>query len=193
MHLPQLVSVLVATGTWIGFVSTKKFYFRYADERAPAKTALLLSGFLCTAAQIITMCVARAPGEVWLWLGFTGYAGANGLFWWALAAHGKTHPAFAFIRAPPASLTTAGPYRLVRHPIYSAYLLAWAAGSVILAQPWLLCTVACMGFIYACAAYQEEKSFMGSVLAPAYQEYRHRTGMFFPKVAGLVSGLVSRS
>jgi protein-S-isoprenylcysteine O-methyltransferase Ste14 len=193
MHAPQLVAVLVASGTWIGFVSTKKFYFRYADERAPAKTALLLSGFLCTAAQIITMCVARAPGEVWLWSGLAGYAGANGLFWWALAAHGKAHPAFAFIRVPPASLTTAGPYHLVRHPIYSAYLLAWAAGSVIIAQPWLLGTVACMGFIYACAAFQEEKSFMGSALAAAYQGYRQRTGMFFPKIAGLVSGLVSRS
>jgi protein-S-isoprenylcysteine O-methyltransferase Ste14 len=182
MHTPQLVSVLVASGTWVGFASTKS-YFRCANQRTPLKTALILSAFLCTAAQIATLCVAKAPSQVCFWVGVAGFTVANCLFWWALAAHGKAHPAFAFIRVPAASLTTAGPYRLVRHPIYTAYLLAWCAGAVISAQPWLLLTVGCMGLFYGSAALQEEKTFLASALAPSYQEYRRRTGMFFPKVS----------
>src|SRR5438132_7042148 len=138
MHVGQFASVLVATGTWVGFGTTMKTYFRCADQRNAAKTGLILAAFICTAVQVAVLVTARWHGPVWLWLGACGFGLANGLFWWALSAHGKSHPAFAFIRVPPTTLTTAGPYRFVRHPIYSAYLLAWCAGAVTAAQPWLL-------------------------------------------------------
>jgi protein-S-isoprenylcysteine O-methyltransferase Ste14 len=118
---------------------------------------------------------------------------ANALFWWALSAHGKAHPAFAFIRVEPTSLTTAGPYRLIRHPIYSAYLFTWCAGAIISNQVWLLATVACMGLFYVSAAWQEESTFLASSLAVPYQEYRRRTGMFLPYFSGLFLGLLARS
>jgi protein-S-isoprenylcysteine O-methyltransferase Ste14 len=187
MHAPQLASVVVASGTWVGFASTMRTYFRCAEQRTAAKTWLIFTAYLCTLIQIATIALTRPPGAVWFWLGMAGYLMANGLFWWALAAHGKSHPAFAFIRVPPTSLTTAGPYRLVRHPIYTAYLLAWCAGAAIAAQPWLLVGVLCMGLFYLSAALQEEKSFLVSALAAPYLEYRRRTGMFFPKLAGLLA------
>src|SRR3954469_16567879 len=109
MQAPQLVSVLVASGTWVGFASTMKTYFRYADRRTAAKTWLILTGFVCTAAQVSAIAASRPPSPAWLLLGAGAYGLANCLFWWALAAHGKSHPAFAFIRVPPSSLTTAGP------------------------------------------------------------------------------------
>jgi protein-S-isoprenylcysteine O-methyltransferase Ste14 len=84
-------------------------------------------------------------------------------------------------------LTTAGPYRLVRHPIYAAYLLAWCAGAAIAGQPWLLAPVLGMGLFYVSAARQEETSFLASAFAIPYSEYRRRTGMFVPKVTGLLS------
>jgi protein-S-isoprenylcysteine O-methyltransferase Ste14 len=192
MHAPQLIAVLVASGTWVGFASIKS-YFRYANRRTPAKTGLMVSAFICTVVQVIAMIRARPASPVWFWLGIAGYGVANCLFWRALAAHGKSHPAFAFIRVAPASLTTAGPYRLVRHPIYTAYLLTWCAGAAICAQPWLLLTVGCMGVFYGSAAHQEEKTFLASGFGPAYQAYRGRTGMFFPKLSGLGLGWVSRA
>jgi protein-S-isoprenylcysteine O-methyltransferase Ste14 len=163
-------------------------YFRCADQRTPAKTALILCGFACTAAQIAVIAIGRPAGTAWFWLGAGGYALANFVFWWALSAHGKTHPAFAFIRVSPSSLTTAGPYRVVRHPIYSAYLLAWCAGAVISAQPLLLLGVVCMGLFYTNAARQEESWFLSSPLAPRYREYQRRTGMFFPRATKLFFG-----
>jgi len=184
MITPQLVSVLVASGTWLGIGRQMRSYFRGADQRTGAKTWLIACSFACALAQLVTLLAVRPPGATWFWSGLGMYALANGLFWWALAAHGKAHPAFAFIRVAPASLTTAGPYRLVRHPIYTAYLLAWCAGAIITAQPWLLLTVAFMGLFYVSAARQEESTFLTGGMAASYQAYRRRTGMFLPKITG---------
>jgi protein-S-isoprenylcysteine O-methyltransferase Ste14 len=184
MHTASIASVLVALATWIGFARVMRTYFRCADHRTPAKTMLILSAFICTVVQIAVIAAARPAGIVWFWLGIAGYAWANVLFWWALLAHGKSHPAFAFIPVPPSTLTTAGPYRLVRHPIYTAYLLAWCAGAAIIAQPWLLLAVVVMGLFYVSAARREERGFLTSTLSSPYREYQRRTGMFFPKLAG---------
>ncbi len=187
MYIPPLVPVVVATATWAGFASIMKSYFRFSTERTTAKTWLIVTASLCTVLQIVTIAFVKPESAVWFWLGVAGYIVANGLFWWALSAHGKTHPAFAFIRVPPASLTTAGPYRLMRHPIYSAYLLAWCAGAAMVAQLWLLMPVVGMAVFYLCAARQEEQSFLTSHWATSYQEYRRHTGMFVPRISGLFS------
>ena len=47
-----------------------------------------------------------------------------------VAGNARKHPAFAFIPTTPVSFTKTGPYRLIRHPIYTAYLLTWLAGPV---------------------------------------------------------------
>src|SRR5262249_13208273 len=116
----------------------------------------------------------------------TGLFGlALGVYWWARAAHGKERPNFAFIPTTPTVLTQEGPYRVIRHPIYTAYLLAWIAGPVICAQPLLLLLTLFMVGLYWHAARQEERWFAGSDLAAAYDRYRSRTGMFFPSPTAL--------
>jgi protein-S-isoprenylcysteine O-methyltransferase Ste14 len=185
MHAGQVASIVVAAGTWVGFAVPMKTYFRHADRLNAAKTGLIVAAFVCTAVQIAVLASARPAGPAWFWLGAAGYALANGLFWWALSAHGQSHPAFAFTRVPPTALTTGGPYRVVRHPIYSAYLLAWCAGAAASAQPWLLVGVVCMGLVYLAAARQEEKAFSSSSLASGYADYQ-RTGMFLPRLTTLL-------
>ncbi len=186
MTTTQIASILVATGTWAGFGSTLRTYFRHARQRTRAKTVLTVSAFACSAAEIALLAMSKPAGAVWFWLGASGFALANIVFWWALAAHGKSHPAFAFIRVAPTSLTTAGPYRLIRHPIYSAYLLTWIAGAVLAAQPLLLLAVAYMGVLYTIAARREETSFLTSPLASQYLMYQQRTGMFIPRATSLL-------
>jgi protein-S-isoprenylcysteine O-methyltransferase Ste14 len=179
-----MIAIMAFSATWLGFGSTIKWYFKRARERTPAKTALLVCGYLGLVIQFLTLCLATPASVGWVVAGVVCYLVANSLFWSALAAHGKAHPAFAFINVAPSALTTAGPYRLVRHPIYSAYLLAWLAGAVISAQPALLATFACMAVFYTLAARQEERNILASDLGTAYCEYRQRTGMFFPKFGG---------
>ena len=108
------------------------------------------------------------------------YALSLALFWWAIDTN-RTRPlSFAFSDDAPRHLVSSGPYRWVRHPFYSAYLLAWAGSAVATLQPLMLVPLAPMTAIYIAAAKIEERKFETSVLATAYACYRTRTGMFLP-------------
>lgn len=86
-------------------------------------------------------------------------------------------------RPQPKGLIDHGPYRLIRHPFYTSYMLAWVAGMVITNQPLLALTVVLNAAIYFHAARTEEQSFAGSGLSEAYHQYRNRAGMFLPRLA----------
>jgi protein-S-isoprenylcysteine O-methyltransferase Ste14 len=109
------------------------------------------------------------------------YVAAIGLFWWAVRVN-RTRPlAACFSTAGTPYLNTCGPYRLVRHPFYSSYLLAWLSG-VIATEDWILLpTVMVMFTIYVNAALREEEEYERGPLAAEYRLYRSRTGQFFPK------------
>jgi protein-S-isoprenylcysteine O-methyltransferase Ste14 len=178
MKWDGIVAVSAAALTLGSFVRATR-WFRGAGEATPAKTRLTLSAYVCAFIQIGVIACSR-PGPFFLWVGLGIYLLAHVVFWWARAAHGKQRPAFAGLDVRPTFLTQAGPYRLVRHPIYTAYLLLWLAGPVISARPWLLLTTLWMAWLHYLAASREERAFAESDLAREYQGYRDRTGMFFP-------------
>jgi protein-S-isoprenylcysteine O-methyltransferase Ste14 len=84
-----------------------------------------------------------------------------------------------------AHLVEGGPYRLLRHPFYCSYLLAWTAGIAATGRWWLIPTVLVMLAIYVRAARMEEDKFTRSPLAAAYERYRSQTGMLLPNPAKL--------
>ena len=73
-----------------------------------------------------------------------------------------------------------GPYRYVRHPFYSSYILGWLAA--VIAVPCLATLVIFLGMttIYWQAASSEERRFLASPLATDYERYRMHTGLFLP-------------
>jgi hypothetical protein len=77
---------------------------------------------------------------------------------------------------------THGPYRLVRHPFYVAYTIAWLAGSVIVDKPWLLVSAGLCLWIYYRAARFEEASFQQTPFALSYERYAQEVGMFLPRI-----------
>jgi len=184
MHVPHWALVLLASLTLASFGVMMKSFFRCAGQRTAAKTCLILSALVCSLLELTVVILVRSKTGLWGWAGMACLVLANLVFWWSLSAHGKARPAFAFIPASPVSLTRTGPYRLIRHPIYSAYLLAWLAGPIATLQLWLLLPVAWMWLLYYRAGRQEEQFFSSSAYAPEYAEYRKQTGMFFPKVTG---------
>ncbi len=113
------------------------------------------------------------------------YLSALGLFWWAIRTSARRTFSSAFSADLPVHLVERGPYRFIRHPLYSSYLLTWTAGVVASGRLWLLPSVAVMLAVYLQAAKMEEDKFSRSPLASAYQRYRSRTGMFFPNLIKL--------
>jgi protein-S-isoprenylcysteine O-methyltransferase Ste14 len=115
------------------------------------------------------------------------YAGALGLFWWAIATHRRAPVSAVFSPDLPQRLVQAGPYQFVRHPFYASYLLMWTAGIIATHQVWLALSVFVMGAIYVVAARSEELKFQTSTLARQYAAYRARTGLFLPNPWKMIS------
>jgi protein-S-isoprenylcysteine O-methyltransferase Ste14 len=179
MKLDAALAVGTASLTLLSFGAGMK-WFRKSNHRAPAKLGLTASAVVCAVTQVVILAATPRPGAVCRWAGIALYLLAHVVYWWSLAAHGGKRPAFALVPVKPTFLTQSGPYRLVRHPIYTAYLLVWFAGPVACAQPCLLVTTLWMLCFHYYAARQEERLFARSELADDYAAYKGRTGMFLP-------------
>jgi len=117
----------------------------------------------------------RQPFQPWAWL-LIGLSGGIGI--WALLAN---RPGNFNIRPTPhaqGKLVAHGPYRWIRHPMYTAVSLAGlgcalALGTVV---AWLLWAVLCL--VLLVKALLEERWM--AALHPAYAQYQARTRRFIP-------------
>ena len=77
-------------------------------------------------------------------------------------------------------LVTSGPYRLVRHPIYSGILLASVGTAVALSWLWLpVVALAAIYFVYSATV---EERYLAEQFPEDYPAYRRSTKMLVPFV-----------
>lgn len=77
-------------------------------------------------------------------------------------------------------LVSSGPYRLVRHPIYSGILIAAIGTSVALSWTWLIAAaLAAIYFVYSATV---EERFLTEKFPDTYPAYRRSTKMLIPFV-----------
>lgn len=107
---------------------------------------------------------------------------AIGMFIWAWQTNRARPLNFVFSDQVPQHINQSGPYRLVRHPFYSAYCAAWLGTALASASNnWLLpATCFALVLIYAWAARQEELAFYASPLGECYAIYITKTRMLVP-------------
>lgn len=82
----------------------------------------------------------------------------------------------------PVELVTWGPYRHVRHPFYSSFLLAFLAG--VLAFPHVL-MFGCFAYCFialSITAGREEQRLEKSEFGEQYRRYIKASGRFFPRL-----------
>ena len=79
-------------------------------------------------------------------------------------------------------LQTTGPYAVVRHPLYASLVWAFVGGSLIYANPLslVLTLVVFVPMMYVRA--KKEDALLLANFTKEYEDYRSRTGMFFPRV-----------
>jgi protein-S-isoprenylcysteine O-methyltransferase Ste14 len=75
-------------------------------------------------------------------------------------------------------LVTTGPYRTVRHPIYSGIILAMAGTAVAVSLYWLVAVVV-LGAYFLYSATVEER-YMTGLFPDAYPRYKQSTKMLIP-------------
>jgi protein-S-isoprenylcysteine O-methyltransferase Ste14 len=80
-------------------------------------------------------------------------------------------------RAEP-ELVTSGPYRFVRHPIYTGLLTAILGTALVNNLLGLIVVAVLVGYFYYCGIVEERN--LAATFPTAYPEYRSRTKMLIP-------------
>jgi protein-S-isoprenylcysteine O-methyltransferase Ste14 len=141
---------------------------------------LCVAAVVAAVAEIGVLAVAADLTGPRAWAGTALYVASLALFLVCMRVHRLRPLALAHSLDKPVHLVTWGPYRWVRHPIYTAYLMSYPAGWILSGDARLSVVTMGMFFVYLDAATREEEKFARSSLAEAYKAYRQRTGMFFP-------------
>jgi len=159
------------------------FFTRPPGPSEPGTRKVKITGTIAGLTQLAVIARPRAIGRSNCAVGIGLYGASLVLFWRCIHAN-RTRPlSLAFSKDQPDHLVTRGPYRYIRHPFYTAYLLAWAAGPISTKQRWLAMHAIVMGIVYYNAARFEEAKFLTSTMAAEYSAYRRHTGMFLPRPA----------
>jgi protein-S-isoprenylcysteine O-methyltransferase Ste14 len=122
------------------------------------------------------------PFPLWLrWLGVLSLAGGITLL--GLSHHhlGRSFHSLIVSKAERALVDT-GPYRWIRHPIYTAYLINYLSGGLV-AGNWVLTFVPVIFFsVLVMMRMDNEEALLIDEYGQAYRDYMKRTGRLLPKV-----------
>lgn len=119
--------------------------------------------------------------ESWRWLGGVLSSACLPLAWWIHRALGKNFSSDLRIRSDH-TLVTAGPYRYVRHPMYSTFLLCFT-GMLLLTANWFLAGVGWVVLVLVMILRTpQEERLMIEAFGDQYRDYMARTGRFLPRL-----------
>lgn len=107
--------------------------------------------------------------------------GSLALFIWTVRTTRDAGFALAFAGAQSPNLLTSGPFRYVRHPFYTSYLVFWLATYIATMSSLSLSGCIILLVCYVAAARNEERLMSQSRFASEYAIYVSRTGMFLPR------------
>lgn len=156
----------------------------FSSPRMPSGMKLVSAAVTLTTLLFLYLTWSRPQPAAAQLLGLALQLGATALFWWAISASRRAKLRFAFDPDKPDSLVTIGPYRYVRHPFYTSYIVFWSGWAIATWSAWAALPVVAFIVIYIVAAKGEEGKFAATPLAAEYEAYRRRTGFLIPKLAG---------
>ncbi len=137
----------------------------------------------------LVVYISDPPSMVWSQLGLATWlrllgapVSATGiaLLWWVLSTLGRNFS--VSLTTESHTLVTDGPYRWVRHPMYTAFVLTFAGLSLVSAN-WF--TAVSAALLYGAAMVirtPHEERLLIEAFGQEYRAYMERTGRFFPKV-----------
>ena len=77
-------------------------------------------------------------------------------------------------------LVIVGPYSVVRHPIYAAWILLICPGTVLFFRSWLMLLVLLLAYISFKAFIHKEDDYLKGKFGQAYSDYRSKVNELFP-------------
>ncbi len=196
LNIDNTFEVIFLAGFIVGSVIRKVYTFRArgsktANRRKSVLDIVLISaggvGLAAPLFYLFTSWLDFADYDLpgWLgWLGWVGtavFAGALLLLWRSHADLGRNWSATLKVREGH-TLVTAGVYRYMRHPMYSAHWL-WAIAQALLIENWLAGLALLVTFLPLCLIrIPREEDMMLENFGEEYRQYMNRTGRLIPRL-----------
>lgn len=183
MHAVLLIIGIGWVIFWVGWLIAA-FTAKASRDSGPSLYAAVRIGLIVVLAFLLRRSWS-GPGHRALsdpalaGLGLALWAAGLGLAVWARLYIGRNWGMPMTKREKP-DLVTTGPYRYVRHPIYSGIILA-TLGTALATTPYALIVVALLGGVFIFSATREER-FLTAEFPDAYPEYRAHSKMLIPFV-----------
>lgn len=170
-----MTALLLATAwmLFVGFAAAVRFHFQ-SDHLAPEMKMIsaLSLVYLCAFTTLILMRGTTVHLGI---LSLALMVAGGGLFVWAIMATSQIELPLAFDPAPATVLLREGPYKFLRHPFYTSYMLCWlgcfaATPSIVLVP--LIAGLAALYWI----AIQREERLLCKIFGDQYLSYRRTAG-----------------
>jgi protein-S-isoprenylcysteine O-methyltransferase Ste14 len=173
------VGWIVFWAYWLVMAVTAK-----AEQSRWARFAGVRVGLILVVVLLIRLRVFGAPGaatgDPWLLgTGLVIFVLGLALAVWARVYLGRNWGMPMSRKADP-ELVTTGPYKRVRHPIYSGIILG-VVGTAIAVSPYWLVAVAILGAYFLLSAVIEERT-MAKLFPATYPPYKRATKMLIPYI-----------
>jgi protein-S-isoprenylcysteine O-methyltransferase Ste14 len=179
MHVVDLVILVLWVAFWLywlaasgGVKAGRTRWARFAGIRVAIVLLLLL---------LLRVRVFKAHGitdDPWLeGIGLAIFVLGLALAVWARIYLGRNWGMPMSEKDDP-ELVTAGPYRRIRHPIYTGIILAMVGTTVAVSLYWLVAVVL-LGAYFVYSAVMEER-YLAKLLPDAYPRYKRSTKMLIP-------------
>jgi protein-S-isoprenylcysteine O-methyltransferase Ste14 len=187
-----LAAVILITG-----MAISSFFRRKADRESGEKISRKVDGTpLMTVIRLGGLVLWLSPfvyliNPAWMvwskiglpewarWLGvFLGILCTVGVYWLFSSIGGGITPTSATRREH--KLVTSGPYRWIRHPLYtfgSSMFIAFG----LMADNWFIMLLGVLAFIIMAIRTPQEEANLIEKFGEEYREYMTRTGAFLPK------------
>lgn len=131
--------------------------------------------------HVLALVILNTAGTLWAGIGIGLYAVALALFLSAIEAARRAKMTCAFVYEPRCDcILKTGPYRVIRHPIYLSYSMAWLAAPVATHSLVLLATAIFMIGCYLTSAAEEERRMAAGPLAGEFRKHLESTRRFVP-------------
>ena len=190
MHLnPYQACVYLWTAWWLSwlalaFVSKRTKERESLASRFSYTLVVWLAMWLMFFARRLDAHFEAAVFPDHSWIGWTGVAitiVGFGVTYWARAILGRNWSANVTIKEDHQLIRT-GPYRFVRHPIYTGLLIAAFGTALALNQYRGLLAVLTLWLSFTIKRLKEEQ-FMRQQFGAQYIEYARTTGAILPRIA----------
>lgn len=137
--------------------------------------------FVVGVTHALALLVLDTAGDAWAGIGIAMYVVSLALFLAAIEASRRVPMTRTFVYEPKCStILTEGPYRVIRHPIYLSYALAWSAAPVATHNVLLALTAAGMIVCYLASARAEERILLSGPRGAQYADWQRRTWRLIP-------------